>query len=129
MPGAHNKAIRVLLVQHYRSEAVGFRGLLARAGCVALEEADCFSTALQCLVKGGIRIILLDWRLLDVDGVDALKILRSRFPDIPVIVLTDLDNKHIAPTVMQMGAKDCIVTDYIDSHLLGQIILRHAAER
>ncbi len=127
---AKEKTIRVLLVEPYRPETVGIRALLARVTGfqLVLEEADSLSTALRRLAKGGIHIVLLNLRLPEAERLEGLGTLRSRFPDIPVVVLTDLNNKQLAPTVMQMGARDCIVTDYIDSHLLGRIILRHVGE-
>ena len=96
------------------------------AARLILEVTDSLSAALQRLTRGGIHVVLLDSKLPDAEGLEGLGTLRSRFPDTPIIMLTDLDNKQLAPKALQMGARDCIAKDYIDSHLLGQIILRHA---
>ncbi len=36
------------------------------------------------------------------------------------------DNKQLAPKALEMGARDCIVKENIDTHSLGRIIFRHA---
>lgn len=130
MSGAEGTVIRVLLVEHYPSKILPIRALLARFADARflLEEVDSLSAALQRLTGGGINIVLLDSRLPDSDGLEALETMRSRFPDTPVIMLTGSGNKQWAPNALGMGAKDCIVKDKIDSHLLGRIILRHTRE-
>lgn len=128
MSGADDTAIRVLLVDQDSSRIIAIRVLLARSADARfiVEEAGSLSAALRRLTRGDINIILLDSRLPDSDGLKAIVTLQSRFPDTPVIILTHSEDKRWAPNALQMGAKDCIVRDNIDSHLLGRIILRHA---
>lgn len=128
MSGADDTAIRVLLVEHDSSKIAAIRLLLARFASVRfiLEEADSLSAALQRLTTAGIDIVLLASRLPDSDGLGGLGTLRSRFPDTPIIMLMGFDDKRLVPNALQMGAKDCIVKDNIDSRLLGRMILQYA---
>ncbi len=130
MSGAEDTVIRVLHVERYSSKIVAIRALLARFADarLILEEADSVSAALQRLTRGGTNIVLLGSMPPDSDPLEGLETLRSRFPDTPVIMLTNFDNKQLAPIALNMGAKDCIIQDKIDGKLLGRIILRHTKE-
>jgi DNA-binding response OmpR family regulator len=101
--------------------------MLARlSGQLDIEEANLFSDALDLLAKGDFALVLLDSRLPGNDWVESLATLRSRFPDTPVIMLVGSGDRDRATVALQMGAKDCVVKDKIDSQLLGRIIIRHA---
>jgi len=54
-------------------------------------------------------IILLDFNLPDMNGVEFLKELRQRKIDTPVIVFTGADDREIAVASMKLGAIDYIV--------------------
>lgn len=68
-----------------------FRFLLQNEGFNTLEAPDA-STCIK-LAEQKPDLILLDWMMPDVDGVDTLRILKSRIStrDIPVVMVTALD--------------------------------------
>lgn len=120
-------ATRVLLVEYSTQKTVAIPALLARVADArfVVEEADSLTAALLRLTSGGIDIVLLDSRLPDSYGLQGLGTVRSRFPDIPVIMLAGSADKQWAPHALRMGAKDWVVKDSIDGRLLARIILRH----
>ena len=63
-------------------------------------------TAKEALARCGpdIDLVLLDFRLPDADGLLVLKQIRSREPDIPVILLTAVSSVEIAVEAMKQGA-------------------------
>lgn len=128
MVGAGDVAIRVLLVDHDASEVMATRFLLARVAEARfiVDEAGSLSAALQRLTKRDIDIVLLDSTLPDSDGPEALGTLRSRHPDTPVIMLAGAGDRQWVSKALEMGARDCIVKDNVNSYLLARIILRHA---
>lgn len=128
MAGADEDPIRVLLVDHDASEVMATRFLLARVAEARfiVDEAGSLSAALQRLTKRDIDIVLLDSTLPDSDGLEALGTLRLRYPDTPVIMLAGAGDRQWVSKALEMGARDCIVKENVNSYLLARIILRHA---
>ena len=54
-------------------------------------------------------IILSDYNLLQYDGVMALHDVRSRFPDIPFILVTGAIGEHVAIEIFRNGANDYVM--------------------
>jgi PAS domain S-box-containing protein len=73
-------------------------------------------------------IILLDLSLPDSQGIDSFLALRDRHQNIPIVVLTGLDDQNLAILAMQEGAQDYLVKGQVDSNLLLRSI-RYAIER
>jgi len=83
---------------------------------------------LDCLAKGGIDVVLLDLLLPESQGLDTFNKVNSQAPDVPIIVISALDNETIAKEAVQAGAQDYLVKGQIDSNLLGRSI-SYAIER
>lgn len=73
-------------------------------------------------------VVLADLTLPDSTGLNGLQELKNRCPDLPVIVLTSLDNNSLALEAIKQGAQDYIVKDHCDRETLDRAI-RHAVER
>jgi PAS domain S-box-containing protein len=73
-------------------------------------------------------VILLDLSLPDSQGLGSFLNLRDRDLNIPIIVLTGLDDQNLAISAMQQGAQDYLVKGQVDSNLLLRSI-RYAIER
>jgi two-component system NtrC family response regulator len=60
--------------------------------------------------------VLLDYRLPDADGLTVLRLIRQRYPEIPVILVTGAGNEEVAVEAMKLGAADYIVKhgQYLD---------------
>jgi PAS domain S-box-containing protein/putative nucleotidyltransferase with HDIG domain len=72
-------------------------------------------------------IILADYRLPRFDGAEALALARSRYPEIPVVMVTGAIGDEKAVELLKAGACDYVLKDRL--HRLGQAILRALAER
>jgi len=72
--------------------------------------------------------VLLDYRLPDGDGLDCLRKIRQRHPDVPVIIITGAGSEEIAVEAMKLGA-----TDYVVKHgkyvLTVPVVVREALGR
>ncbi len=72
--------------------------------------------------------ILLDLFLPDRRGLETLAALRQESGNIPIVILTGLDDETLAPIAVQQGAQDYIIKGQVDRHLLLRS-LRYAIER
>jgi signal transduction histidine kinase len=75
-----------------------------------------------------VDLILLDLGLPDAQGLDAIQRVRALAPDIPLVVLTGLDDNEQAAQSLQQGAQDYLVKGQIESRGLIRS-LRYAGER
>ncbi len=78
---------------------------------------------LELLEKERPDLVMTDFRLGDMDGVEILTRARETSPDIPVIIITGYSDIRSAVNVMKMGA-----LDYITKPLLPEEIL-HAVQK
>lgn len=72
--------------------------------------------------------VLLDLGLPDASGLEALERIREMAPDVPVIVLTGLEDEIVALRAVHEGAQDYLVKGQVNASLLSRSI-RHAIER
>ena len=125
-----NKFIRVLLIEDNPGDARLIQETLAEAGRVkfALEHVDNLETGLERLSRGGVDLILLDLGLPDSRGLDTFVKTHTQAPEVPIVVLTGLDNETMAIKAVQSGAQDYLIKGQIDDHLLVRALL-YAIER
>jgi len=76
--------------------------------CAITRAQNCgdFVAALQ---RGGIDLILADYSLPDFDGLSAAKVARSKWPDIPVILVSGTLGEERAIDALQSGATDYVL--------------------
>ena len=82
------------------------REMLAEAGRTPFEMecASRLSTGLERLVEGDIDVVLLDLGLPDSQGLETFVRVHSQAPEVPVVVLTDLDDEELAVQAVRKGA-------------------------
>jgi len=98
--------IRMLLKD--RLEGSGFRVRQAGDGREAIDR----------IAKGTIDLALLDIRMPGMDGLEALKQIRSDWPDLPVIMLTAFASIDLAVQAMKLGAYDFLPKPCDPDHIL-----------
>lgn len=76
----------------------------------------------------GVDLVLLDLGLPESSGIETLHAVLDEFGDVPVVVLTGLDDRGTAVRAIQEGAQDYLNKDSIDVQGLGRA-LRYAVER
>jgi len=75
-------------------------------------EASNGREALELARGGEIDVLLLDISMPDQSGVDALQSIKSRFPDLAIVIFSGFPEAHYATTLLRQGAsgylnKDC----------------------
>src|SRR3989442_5559207 len=61
------------------------------------------------LAQHEVDCVLLDYRLPDADGLECLRQVRQRCPDVPVVVITGAGSEEVAVEAMKLGASDYLV--------------------
>jgi len=90
--------------------------------------AETIQEAVQHLANKAVDIILLDLGLPDAQGLAAIKSVRAAAPQIPLVVLTGMDDEALALRSLQEGAQDYLVKGQVESRGLLRA-LRYATER
>jgi len=93
-----------------------------------VRHAKQLGAALQLFGKEVFDVILLDLSLPDVQGLDTVRSVRAACADVPVVVLTGLQDEGVGLEAIREGAQDYLVKDQIDGPLLARA-LRYAMER
>src|SRR5205085_6525134 len=86
------------------------------------------SVALQRLAQGGIGVVLADLSLPDSHGIETFERLHSQAPQVPIIVLSGLNDTRLAVQAVHDGAQDYLIKGQVDGQLLVRAI-RYAIER
>ncbi|MGI9533386.1 MAG: sensor histidine kinase [Thermodesulfobacteriota bacterium] len=80
--------------------------------------ANSLKNGLQELAINDIDIVLLDLNLPDSYGIDTFLKIKKNSPNMPIIILSSLDDEETATESIQMGAQDYIVKDIVNIDLL-----------
>lgn len=122
--------IRILLVEDSTADARLIEELLADVPTAqfTINRASNLKEALLRLADGGIDVVLLDLSLPDVQGLDTFIEARIQVPNVPLVVLSGLDDETLAMKAVQAGAQDYLVKGHVDGHLLVRS-MRYAIER
>jgi two-component system cell cycle response regulator len=120
----------VLLIEDNPGDVRLLREIIsADQNCLfVLECVENLSTGLARLACGGVDVILLDLGLPDSRGFETFSKIRSAAPQLPVVVMTGLDDETLAVKAVQNGAQDYLVKWRIDGELLLHV-LHYAIER
>lgn len=109
VPGSQGK-VRVLLVEDDQLFAKLVANILQEVGSdFVVEHVPSLGSALACLVRDHIDLILTDLNLPDSAGPATVGFLRSVAPDIPIVVLSGADDVQVAVEVIREGADEYIV--------------------
>ncbi|WP_085902511.1 response regulator [Kiloniella majae] len=72
--------------------------------------------------------VLLDYSMPGKNGIEILKIIKSKHPHLPVVMLTGQGDETIAVEVMKNGAQDYLTKNTISAVVLNRVI-KHSMER
>ncbi|MEW6491400.1 MAG: hybrid sensor histidine kinase/response regulator [Cyanobacteriota bacterium] len=108
------------LIQEYLAKSKHFQ--------MTLESVDSLCSGLERLKQGGIDLILSDLSLPDEYGLDTFRQLYAQCPDVPIIILSGLDDEEVAVTALSEGAQDYLIKGLFNSRQIIRAI-RYACER
>ena len=121
---------RVLLVEDSRADAVLLQSMLADAGAVSFEFtwADRLEEALDRIRQENFDVVLLDLKLPDSRGEATLERLQETAQEIPIVILTGLEDEALAVRAIRRGAQDYLVKGTLNGRSIARAI-RYAVDR
>ncbi len=129
------KTSRLLLVEDNESDVVLLKQMLAsiyKPGMVRqhfeLVHADRPSLAVEKLAGEEIDLILLDLSLPESRGLDTFRKINDAAPNLPIIVMTNLDDEEVGIQAVRSGAQDYLIKGQVQGDLLVRSIM-YAMER
>jgi DNA-binding NtrC family response regulator len=109
--------IQVLIIDDDRSIAAALKIILEDNGY----EAVVAMNAHQGIEQASLRqfdLIITDVQLPDLSGLDVLKILRKKTPDMPVIIITAQSTPEVVTQAMARGAFQLLPKPFLPSEIL-----------
>src|ERR1035437_2687783 len=88
-----------------------------------LSVADSLLNGLKEIEKEKPHVILLDLSLGDSNGIYTLNRVRDKAKDVPIVILTGMDDEMTAMKSLKEGAQDYLVKGRTDSDLLKKAII------
>jgi len=112
--GNMNLKMRILVVDDFASMRKIIKGLLKQIGFQNIEEADDGSTALEKLKIGEFDLVICDWNMPEVPGIEVLKAVRNdpRLKDLPFLMVTAEAKKDNVMEAVKAGVNQYIVKPF-----------------
>lgn len=120
------KKLNILVVEDGKSQREMLRDFLKSEGHSVMEAAD-GETALQLVRNHLFDLLLLDYRMPGMDGMDVLKAVKAINPEIDVVIITAHGTIETAVDAMKAGALDYIMKPLEFDELL--ILVDRVSER
>ena len=122
--------IQILLVEDSPSDALLISEALKDVQDFrhSLVHTECLSDALARTGKTGFDVVLLDLGLPDAQGLETFRTFHRQAPELPVLVLTGLDDQSVGLRAIQDGAQDYLSKREIRPSELSRVI-RYAIGR
>jgi diguanylate cyclase (GGDEF)-like protein len=120
----------VLLVEDNEGDALLVGRYLSKTATTdfTLTTVKCLSEAKDHLLTRDVDCILLDLSLPDAVGLETVAAIRGVAPDVPIIVLTGLNDERMAMASLNEGVQEYLNKGEIDGPLLWRA-MRYANER
>ncbi|MFQ6079752.1 MAG: sigma-54-dependent transcriptional regulator, partial [Thermodesulfobacteriota bacterium] len=99
------KKEKILVVDDEASHRTMLRAVLSSEG-YQIFEADDGKTAIQAVEKEFYDLILMDVRMTELDGIEALQEIKKISPAIPIIIMTAYGSVKTAVDALKSGAHD-----------------------
>ena len=113
--------INVLIVDDHPLYREGVRRIIESVEAVEhVQEAGNGVECLKVLAEGTTQVVLLDVSMPKMDGIECLRKIKQRYPQVKVIMLTQFDQVKYFTRVMDIGAegyllKDVNASEFVDA--------------
>jgi len=124
------EGIRVLLVEDNPGDARLILEALSEVphSHIHMDHVDCLKAAQEALARAEHDLVLLDLTLPDSHGLETVEKIEDAALDVPIVILTGLDDSNLGIQAVRSGAQDYLIKGQVTGHLLVRAI-RYAIER
>jgi DNA-binding NarL/FixJ family response regulator len=124
------KKIRVLIVDDHPLVRHGLAGIInQQPDMVVVAESSCGREAIQHFRLHLPDLTVMDMRLPDIHGVEAIKAIRGEFPEARIIVLSSYEGDADIRAGLNAGAKAYLLKGMESKELLEEIRCIHAGKK
>ena len=129
-----NSPIRVLIADDHRVVRQGLRGFLATTGDIRVvgEASDGSETLTQLHAladRGEVPdVVLMDLLMSPMDGIEATRQIRARYPQVQVVALTSFVEEERAHAALDAGASGFLLKDADADEVAAAIRAAHRGE-
>ena len=124
----YSQPISVLLIEDDTAYASLLKCMLSESAGTAVHHTESLQDGLARLESGGIDVVVLDLSLPDSQGQDTFIRLNAARPEVPVVILTGLEDEHLGEELVRKGAQEYLAKTSVALPLLVRS-LRYAIER
>jgi PAS domain S-box-containing protein len=124
------KKIKILLVEDNPDDVFLLGNALGKATGThfEMESVPTLAATLERLAVSDVDVVILDLTLPDSCGLETFDAVKTRSRDVPVLILSGVDDETLAVNAVHAGAEDYLVKDQVDSGLITRAII-YAIER
>jgi DNA-binding NarL/FixJ family response regulator len=112
--------VKILVVDDHALVREGLRQVLKglEENLEVLQAGTCEQAFALAQTHGDLDMVLLDYHLPDMNGLEALAIFGSQHPELPIVLLSGSANTHIMRQVLQAGAAGFVTKSCVSDELL-----------
>ncbi len=109
-----NKTIKVLVVDDFSTMRRIVKNILTQLGFTNIIEAEDGKQALAKVMEGGVELIVSDWNMPNMMGIDFLRAVRANAntKSIPFLMVTAESNKENIIQAVQAGVSNYVVKPF-----------------
>ncbi|HLP29747.1 MAG TPA: response regulator, partial [Geothrix sp.] len=94
---------------------------LSRIGYTDVVEGENGKNGLEKLGQGGVEMIITDWNMPEMDGLEFVKTVRGQNPAIPILMVTTNAAKEDIVEALQAGVNNYVVKPFTPETLKEKI--------
>jgi two-component system, chemotaxis family, chemotaxis protein CheY len=94
---------------------------LSRIGYSDVAEAEHGKAGLEKLKQGGVEMIITDWNMPEMDGLEFVQAVRGQNPNIPILMVTTNAAKEDIVQALQAGVNNYVVKPFTPDTLKEKI--------
>lgn len=125
MSGVDVTTLNILIVEDNVHFSTLIHSILRALGITKLEEANDGGEALELLADSTPDLVILDWKMEGMDGVECVRKIRS-LPDdnrfVPIIMVTGYTESSLKKQALDAGVNDFLGKPISPQSLLGHIV-------
>jgi len=111
---------RILIADDEKSIRSGLESILSAEGYEVFTVPG-GATAVETAEREGVHLALVDLTMPDLSGIEVLKRMKKRLPDVRVIIITAYASAETAVQAMKLGALDYLIKPFASDELKLQV--------